>query len=211
MRIISGYLAGRSIKAVPGQGSRPILDRVKAGLFDSLQFGNWELGDQAEQDGFVGRRVLDCFAGCGSWGLEALSRGAGEVVFVELSNDAVRVLKENLSELGLSRAKEGARTEIKRTDVFSYIRRANRSFDLVFLDPPQYQGLWVEALQTIAENPGLIASEWQANEEKSKRGQGGLIVTKLHPKEYQPVEFKTLRLVKTKKTGSTLLLFHTVC
>ncbi|MER3469301.1 MAG: 16S rRNA (guanine(966)-N(2))-methyltransferase RsmD, partial [Thermoflexus sp.] len=90
MRVISGSAKGRRLKSLPGAGTRPIADRVKTALFDILGAS------------VVGARVLDLFAGTGSVGIEALSRGAAEAVFVEKDPRAVRVLRENLQRTGLA-------------------------------------------------------------------------------------------------------------
>ncbi len=92
MRIISGRLAGRVLRSPPSDATRPITDRAKQSLFDLLC------------NCFEGGVVLDCFAGTGSMGLECLSRGAKRAVFVERDRGAVRVLRENIAELGVGEA-----------------------------------------------------------------------------------------------------------
>src|SRR5499427_9858939 len=89
MRVVSGELRGRRLLAAPGRETRPTSDRAKAGLFD------W-IGPRV-----AGARVLDLFAGTGALGIEALSRGAREAVFVERSRGALRALRRNLDELAL--------------------------------------------------------------------------------------------------------------
>lgn len=105
---------------VPASGTRPTSDRVREALFSSL-------GGEVD---FAGLRVLDLYAGSGALGLEALSRGASEVVLVDSAATAVKVIAENVRTVGLP----GARTE--KCEVVEYLRTMMRPFDLVFLDPP---------------------------------------------------------------------------
>ena len=90
MRILAATHRGHPLHASPGHTTRPITDRAKQSLFDSLQ------------DCFVGQTVLDCFSGSGSMGLECLSRGAAKAVFIERDKNALKALKQNLAELGLA-------------------------------------------------------------------------------------------------------------
>ena len=127
MRIISGSLGGRSLGKVP-DGVRPTTDRVRESLFSAL--GNVE-----------GDRVLDLFAGTGALGLEAYSRGAEGVVFVERSKRTARALKKRFEQLGLE---SGTELRLLETDARRAIKRLSESgeerFDLVFLDPPYEEG-----------------------------------------------------------------------
>ncbi len=117
MRIIGGTAKGRTIAGPRGPGTRPMTDRVREALFSSL-------GDRV-----VDAQVLDLYAGSGSLGLEALSRGARSVVFVEKGREAVSVLRRNVTAVDLG-------GDIFAGDVLSYLGRADRPFDLVFVDPP---------------------------------------------------------------------------
>jgi 16S rRNA (guanine(966)-N(2))-methyltransferase RsmD len=118
MRIIAGRNRGARLVAPRGLGSRPMLDRVRTALFDVL-------GDME------GLRVLDLFAGTGSLGLEALSRGAASCLFVESSRPALTALEKNVEQLRLA-----DRVLIARGDVFHFLRVLEERFDLVFFDPP---------------------------------------------------------------------------
>src|SRR5215472_12723820 len=91
MRVISGQQRGRKLIAPRGRGTRPVTARVRASVFSRL----------ASRDAIAGARVLDLFAGSGSFGLEALSRGAREVVFVDRARAATAAIGRNLSQLGL--------------------------------------------------------------------------------------------------------------
>jgi 16S rRNA (guanine966-N2)-methyltransferase len=118
MRIIAGTLRGRRFEAPEGVSTRPMLDRVREALFSTA--GDW----------IEGARVLDLFAGSGSLGMEALSRGAARARFVERDRRAAAVLRANLAELGLKE-----RSELVLGDGLDPARWS-RPADLVFLDPP---------------------------------------------------------------------------
>ena len=117
MRIITGLAKGRRLAAPRGGGTRPMTDRAKEGVFSSLGAS------------VAGARVLDLFAGSGSLGLEALSRGAAEAVFVERARPALAALRANLATVGL-----GGR--VVAADVDAYLDAAAGPFDLAFVDPP---------------------------------------------------------------------------
>lgn len=132
MRVISGELRSRRLVQAP-PGVRPTSDRVREALFSSL--GSIE-----------GARVLDLYAGTGSLGIEALSRGASEAVFVDVSKASLGAISKNLSRLGLR-----DRTRVLMLDARACLRgfeSEGASFDLVFLDPPYGS----------AEIPGILAA-----------------------------------------------------
>jgi 16S rRNA (guanine966-N2)-methyltransferase len=120
MRVIAGRYRGRRLQAPPGDATRPTSDRVREALFSVLA------------DRVGGARVLDLFAGSGALGIEALSRGAAEVTFVDTAPAAIRAVKANLEALD-------AAAEVRRTDARRFLGAASaaaRQYDLVFLDPP---------------------------------------------------------------------------
>jgi 16S rRNA (guanine966-N2)-methyltransferase len=117
LRIVAGSHGGRRIVAPPGRSTRPTSDRVREALFSIL-------GDAVE-----GALALDLYAGSGALGIEALSRGAAGVTFVDSDERAARVIERNLAELGL----EG---RVHRRDAFAWLATARGPFDLVFADPP---------------------------------------------------------------------------
>ena len=136
MRVTGGSLGGRRLAAAP-RGVRPSADRVREALFARLP---------GLEDG-AGWKVLDLYAGTGSLGIEALSRGAGRAVFVERSRAAVAVLRRNLAALGLE-----ARSRVLAVDARSAARRlaAERErFRLVLADPPYADPGWGEALASL--------------------------------------------------------------
>lgn len=121
MRVIAGSAGGIQLE-VPKQGVRPTMDRVKAAIFSSL-------ADQVVQ-----ARVLDLFAGTGALGIEALSRGAASVLFVDQDRHSIATIEKNLA-----RAKLEGRT--RQQDVFEFLQRSPRHgrFDLIMADPPYEQ------------------------------------------------------------------------
>ncbi|SFH08542.1 16S rRNA (guanine966-N2)-methyltransferase [Palleronia marisminoris] len=147
MRIIAGTHRGRALAAVgkgdPAAHLRPTTDRVRESLFGVLEGGRF--GDPVE-----GAHVLDLFAGTGALGLEALSRGAADVTFVESGRKALALLSRNIETLG-----EAARTRILRQDA-ARLGPSDRPCDLVFLDPPYGKGLGQRAI-AAARAGGWIA------------------------------------------------------
>ena len=119
-RIISGDYGGRHI-AVPATGTRPTTDRVREALFSKLEAAN----------SLKGAHVLDLFAGSGALGLEAMSRKAATVTFVESATGAARTIESNVMELGL-----GTRSRVVKERALQYVRRTNEQYTLVFIDPP---------------------------------------------------------------------------
>jgi 16S rRNA (guanine966-N2)-methyltransferase len=152
MRIVGGSLRGKTLKAPPGEATRPTSDRARESIFNILEHAGWSPGLQ-------GRRVLDLFAGSGALGLEALSRGAGFCLFVETSEAARGVIRDNIEALDDRGAGLFGRTRVHRRDATDLGPRpgsAGPPFDLVFLDPPYRLGLGEKALS------GLAAGGWLA-------------------------------------------------
>ena len=131
MRVITGTARGRRLKELQGMETRPTTDKVKESLFNIIQFE------------IEGRRVLDLFAGTGQLGIEALSRGAAEAVFVDRRPDAVRLVQENLALCGFT-----DRARVKSGDALAYLKSGEK-FDLIFLDPPYASDLLKKAMETI--------------------------------------------------------------
>ncbi len=122
MRIIGGSVGGRAIRAPRGQATRPTADRVREAIFNIL-------GPPPE-----GTRVLDLFAGSGALGLEALSRGAEQAVFVDQAAGACRVVRENLESLGLAHRGRVVRADANKA--LDRLRKDGQAFRWVFRDPP---------------------------------------------------------------------------
>ena len=118
MRVIAGSAGGIQL-TVPRHGVRPTMDRVKAAIFSSLA------------DQVIGAPILDLFAGSGGLGIEALSRGAASVLFVEEDRESIAAIEKNL-------AKTNLRGRVRQQDVFEFLRRSSfaEKFRIIFADPP---------------------------------------------------------------------------
>lgn len=179
LRIISGKARGRRIRPVPGDTTRPITDRAKESLFNILQMD------------LPGSTWLDLFAGTGAVGIEALSREAAFVRFVDINRQAVETVRANLASTDLK-----ANTEVLRTDAFTLLSHpADRQFDYIFIAPPQYKGLWKRALLGVDENPQwLTPAAW--------------VIVQIHPVEYENVALAALAEFDQRRYGSTLFVFY---
>jgi 16S rRNA (guanine966-N2)-methyltransferase len=140
VRIIAGRHRGRKLAAPPGETVRPTGERAREALFNILAHGKLAASGPA----YGGALVLDAFAGTGAFGLEALSRGADEVVFIENGRAALATLRENIAALG-----EEQRTRIVGGDATAP-PRAPAPAALAFLDPPYGKGLAAPALAALA-------------------------------------------------------------
>jgi 16S rRNA (guanine966-N2)-methyltransferase len=136
MRIVAGDLRGRSIRTPAGADTRPTSDRAREAIFNILEHAPWS-------SGLKGRRVVDLFAGSGALGLEALSRGAAEILMVENAEPALAAIRANLLAFKL-----GARARVLRADA-TRLSKAEAPFDLAFLDPPYGKGLGERALAAL--------------------------------------------------------------
>ncbi len=178
MRVISGSAKGRSLKRVPGEGTRPIMDRVKEALFNIL-------GDNIQ-----GASFLDLYAGTGSVGIEALSRGADYVRFVENARPAIKTISENLKITGLE---EDA--EIVQQDVRDYLRQVEpQPFEFIYIAPPQYKNLWLDTLLLLDQNPEHLHPD-------------GVTIVQIDPHEKQDVTLAVLVPFDERRYGNTLLWF----
>ncbi len=176
MRVVAGRLGGRALAAPRGAGTRPTSDRVREALFSIL---GADLVD--------GARVLDLFAGSGALGIEALSRGAAELVLVDTSAAAVSAVRRNLSALGVE-------AEVRRQDALSYLRAASRDarqYDLVFLDPPYRQASALGPQLSAALGP-VLALDARVVAESDRRA---------------PLELD-LVLLDERRYGDTLIRIH---
>ena len=187
MRVVTGEAKGRKLKAPKTAGTRPIIDRVKTALFDILS-------TRVED-----ARFLDLFAGTGSVGIEALSRGAAHATFIEMNHSVLKLVRENLKITGL-----GDRAETLQADAFKFLQsnavqngNAQRVYDMIYVAPPQYHEMAARALAMLDSSP-LLAED-------------GLVIVQIHPKERSVVAAVPLtRLVLSdeRKYGSTLLMFY---
>ncbi len=164
---------------VPGGGTRPINDRVKQALFNIL-------GPDIEQSTF-----LDLFAGTGSVGIEALSRGANLAVFLDTDPRAIRTIKANLDHTGLS---EKAR--VLRKDAFVYLAQTNRElFDYAYIAPPQFKEIWHKTILMLDRDAeALNPDAW--------------VIAQIHPNEYRELALDRLVEFDRRRYGSTELVFY---
>lgn len=184
MRVIAGSAKGHRLRSVPGDVTRPITDRTKESLFNILG------------DFVVGARVLDLFAGTGAVGIEALSRGAAEAVFVDRSPAALRTVRANLQHTRLTE-----RATVLRADAFKYLTGpVEAAFDLIYIAPPQYKGLWADALRSLDVQPDWLRGDPEVG--------SGIVVAQIHPREYQDLLLHNLVEYDQRKYGSTLLCFY---
>jgi 16S rRNA (guanine966-N2)-methyltransferase len=179
MRVIAGRAGGIRL-AVAKRGVRPTMDRVKGAIFSSLG------------DAMVEARVLDLFAGSGALGIEALSRGASSVVFVEGDRQSAEIIENNL-------AKTKLKGRVRKQDVFDYLRHASGAemFDVIFADPPYEK----------TEDGRRFTEKLLAHEALSQLlAPDGIFVLEKRPAEALP-EMKQWRLLRQKKYGATEVLF----
>jgi 16S rRNA (guanine966-N2)-methyltransferase len=192
MRVVTGEAKGRKLKGPKTPGTRPIIDRVKTALFDILS-------TRVED-----ARFLDLFAGVGSVGIEALSRGAASATFIEMNYSALKLVRENLKITGL-----GDRAEILHTDAFKFLqsyssenqssKRQEREYDIIYVAPPQYHEMAARALHLL-DHSRLVPGR-------------GMVIVQIHPKErsvVMTVPLTRLELTDERRYGSTLLLFYEV-
>lgn len=177
MRVITGKARGVNLKTPDGLGTRPTADRVKEALFSIIQFE------------IPGNSVLDLFGGTGQLGIEALSRGAGAAVFVDRDERACSIIRENLRRTHLSE-----QATVIRGDYMQYLRKCNRKFGIIFLDPPYAEEFLEKSLNIIAEIDILRS--------------GGIIVTERPLGKELEIQLSGFVRSKDYKYGSTLLAIY---
>lgn len=143
IRIIGGEYGGRRLNFPDGRGLRPTADRVRETLF------NWLQGKMH------GCKALDLFSGSGALGIEALSHGAAQVVFVDKARTATQCLRDNLELLQVTQ-----RSQVQAMDALSYLEKTDQQFDLVFLDPPFADGLLPKICQSLDGLNCLAETAW---------------------------------------------------
>ncbi len=178
MRVVSGKVRGTKLISVPGDSTRPILDRVKTSLFDILRS---DLKDKT---------FLDLFAGSGAVGIEALSQAAAHCTFIDLEPKAVSTIKKNLEN-----TKFTEQATVWNKDAFAFLKSFKSGFDLIYIAPPQFKSIWTQAMHAIAERPHLV-------------NQLGKIIVQIHPKEYEKLALNSFEEYAERKYGNTLLVFY---
>ena len=179
VRVISGSARGLKLNTPGDDRVRPTTDRVKEAMFNIVQ--DWVYDSQ----------VLDLFAGSGALGIEALSRGASQAVFCDNSLDSIKIIKSNIE-----KARVADRSQIVSGDFKRCLRdmeAKNQSFDIIFVDPPYYKGLFEEVLDTIRSCKILKKDGIVIVEHDAKRPIG---------------QVEGLEVYKEKKYGITMLTFY---
>ncbi len=178
-RIIAGKARGTRLQDVPGDITRPITDRVKEALFNILG------------PDILDSSLLDLFGGTGSVGIEALSRGATFVRLVDLNRPAIETIKKNLTATRLTDS-----AEVVQRDAFQVLTSLpDRAFDYVFIAPPQYKGMWKQALRAVDGNLAWLSED-------------GWVIVQIDPVEDESVELQNLVEIDRRRYGTTLLLFY---
>ena len=183
LRIITGKAKGKRIETLEGELTRPTSERIKEAVFSAIQFD------------IENRRVLDLFAGSGQLGLEALSRGAASVSFVDSAREAMEVVKKNAKATGFF---EDCRYVV--SDWRNYIRKASGrdKYDLVFIDPPYSMECCADALVRLSES-GLLEK-------------GAILVLESGTEEIDVLSLSNFEVIKSthygKKTFVNILLYR---
>ena len=180
LRVIAGTARGMKLKSVPGDSTRPIMDRVKESLFNII-------GDDIMDSVF-----LALFAGTGSVGIEALSRGAEHCVFIELDRKALKTIQDNLTHTKLK-----DRATVVQRNAFDVVeRKPDQFYHYVYVAPPQYKEIWLQVLNKLDQN-----TDWHDPDT--------VVIVQIDPKEYtDSTEFKHLSEYDKRKYGRTLLVFY---
>ena len=181
MRIISGTSKGKRLATPKGHALRPTSDRVKESIFNIL-------GEVVE-----GKVVLDLFAGTGNLGIEALSRGAKRVLFVERRREATRLIKNNLFQCGMVMVSEIIPKDVIRA--IGILHQRGETFDLILMDPPYEKGLIKKTL-------------WKLQSHRIYHDDS-LLVIEHDRREPLPTDLDGWNLIRQRKIGDTLISFLT--
>lgn len=189
MRVIGGIAKSTPLACLKGPLVRPTLDRVRESLFNQIA------GD------IEGARFLDLFAGSGAIGIEAISRGAGEVVFVELNSKAQAVIYQNLAKCRFldsdseeKKSKDWILLKSNALHALKVLEERQHLFDLVYVDPPYAEELYEETLTALARSD-LLAESAQ-------------VIAEYHHKTVLQESYDKLTLIKTRRIGDTCLSFY---
>ena len=131
MRVITGIARGRKLKALEGLYVRPTAEMVKEAIFSIIQFD------------IMGSIVLDLFSGSGQLGIEAISRGASNCIFVDASRESIKVIEDNVNSVGFTK-----QSKVLNLDALNYLKTCKITFDIAFLDPPYEKG-HIEAVMPL--------------------------------------------------------------
>ncbi|MGE5807669.1 MAG: 16S rRNA (guanine(966)-N(2))-methyltransferase RsmD [Nitrospirota bacterium] len=176
MRITGGTGRGRRLKVPAGPRVRPTSDKVMQALFNII-------GGRIE-----GSTFLDLFAGAGGIGIEALSRGADRVAFVDDSNESLKIIRSNVKQAGFA-----GRAQIVFARAESFLRKPTGPYDIIFLDPPY--AMQLESLLELIANSGIVKP-------------GGDVIAEHFKKQPSPSRAGTLTLYREARYGDTVLAFY---
>jgi 16S rRNA (guanine(966)-N(2))-methyltransferase RsmD len=183
LRITTGSAKGKVLKTLEGEATRPTSERIKQAIFSSIQFD------------IEGRRVLDLFAGSGQMGLEALSRGAASVTFIDCARESMDIVKANATSTGFFGS-----SKYLVSDWRNYIRKAGGRdvFDLIFIDPPYSMECGCDAAIRLAQ-AGMLAG-------------GAIVVIESGTEDISPEDIEGFEVLKSthygKKTFVNILLYR---
>lgn len=187
MRVIAGKYRGHPLRSLPGKDTRPTSDRLRETLFNVLTAGN--------PSALEGTVWLDLFAGTGAVGIEALSRGARQVYFVETSARAVKVIEKNLESLKISEGYTILRDDL--AGILWHLEREHVTADVAFLDPPYGMAEAYERTLTALADSSVI---WAMS-----------LVIAEHDKKFIPAtEYNSLRRVRKLPQGNSALSFYRI-
>ena len=187
MRVIAGKYRGHPLRTLHGKDTRPTSDRLRETLFNVLTAGN--------PAALAGTVWLDLFAGTGAVGIEALSRGAKQVFFVETSAFATKVIEQNLQTLKITQGYRILRDDL--SGVLWHLKREHITADVVFLDPPYRMHEAYESSLTALADSALV---WAMS-----------LVIAEHAKKFDPgAEFESLRRVRKLVQGNNALSFYRI-
>lgn len=177
MRVIAGQAKGHNLKSPEGLATRPTADKVKGSLFSMLT------------GSVYGARALDLFAGSGALGIEALSRGGENCVFIDMGNDAISCINANLEHTKLKN-----KARVLKTDSLRFLETCTDTFDIIFIDPPYHKGLAEKSLEVILRRNLL--------------NPGGIISVERDDSEEDLADFEGLLCIKNKKYGRISLKIY---
>ncbi|MDU2197518.1 MAG: 16S rRNA (guanine(966)-N(2))-methyltransferase RsmD [Peptostreptococcaceae bacterium] len=180
MRVISGKARGLKLDTPKNQDVRPTTDRVKESLFNMI---NSYIMDS---------NILDLFAGTGSLGIECLSRGAKNCVFVDKSKDSINIVRSNVKKARVENESTILNVDFK--DAVKRLSTQNQKFDVIFMDPPYYENMFIECLKSI-DKFNLLDED-------------GIIVVEHDTKDLFEDSIGRLNKSREKKYGNTTLTFY---
>ncbi len=180
MRVISGKARGLKLNTPKNDDVRPTTDRVKESLFNMI---NSYIMDS---------EILDLFAGTGSLGIECLSRGANQCIFVDNSKESINIVKSNIKKARVENESIVLNLDFK--SAINSLSSKNKQFDVIFMDPPYYKNMFSDALSAV-DNNNLLKED-------------GIIVVEHDTVDKFPDNMGRLYKSREKKYGNTTLTFY---